>query len=233
MTRRKAIYLLSGALLAAAGLWGIASRRSLPPEREALRRELEGIRRPAGVATPAPVPDPGLERRIQALEAEVAAVERKNAELEKRLAAAPPPAAVPPGPAEIARWQVTAVDLSRSERERVEALLRLRLTGPDARTPEVAASMLLLLGSSPDARVRADICRHLKRAVPLALAAPLLSALARDADDKVREEAAETLGPLHADPSVRAALEHAARNDPSDKVRLQAARSLQEPPPGR
>ena len=54
----------------------------------------------------------------------------------------------------------------------------------------------------------------------------MLRALQSDPDRKIREEAAETLGPLRNEPVVRVALEHAAHDDPDLTVRAQALKSL-------
>jgi HEAT repeat protein len=107
----------------------------------------------------------------------------------------------------------------------VAALRELRRV-EGGRTRAVAESLLGLLDTAADPSLRADICRQLHRAVPPDLKGPLLRRLRADADARVREEAAETLGPLKEDPEVRAALEDAARSDAEEKVRSQAARSL-------
>ena len=74
------------------------------------------------------------------------------------------------------------------------------------RTPAVTASLLPLLETA-EGSVRADLCRHLKNAVPRELADPLIRAMRADPEASVREEAAETLGPLRAEPAVAKALE--------------------------
>jgi HEAT repeat protein len=118
-----------------------------------------------------------------------------------------------------------ALDEAEDPEERVVALQRLRAAEPDGRTPEVVKSMLELLSRASDPEVREDLCRHLDGAVGAGQEGPLLQALASDSSEAVRAEAAETLGFLRAHPPVRAALERAAREDPSAEVRERAARA--------
>lgn len=206
------------------------------PEREKPRRESATVVRTASVdPEPAAIaPDTApLQKKIDGLQTEVAELQRRLAQIESR----PSPSRENSGgfrmparadAAQVLAWQTIAMDASKSEAERVEALMRMRITpsDPDGRTPEVVASMLTLLETSTDAKIRADICRHVKRYVPLEMSAPLMRVMSRDGDERVRQEAAETLGPLKADPSIAAALEHAAKNDPSERVRRQAESSL-------
>ncbi len=193
--------------------------RRVREERDALARQVEELRRepkPAAVPTPAappaPKPDPpsevtgALQRALQAL----GTPERE------------------PTPAELTALQAKAIDAAAPEQERVEALARLRSTRPDGRSPEVVRSMVALLDASLDAELRARICTNLHRVVSDDLKRSLLAHVRGDESAKVREEAAESLGPMKLDPVVRAALEQAAQADPDEKVKKQAKRSLED-----
>lgn len=129
---------------------------------------------------------------------------------------------------DVSTLQRAALDTTKSIRERVEALKKMRLFSPESRTPEVVRSMLDLMESTNVPEFRAAVIRHLKGAVPLELKDRLIRVLQSDSSEQVREEAAETLGGLRTDPSVRAALENAASSDPSEKVRREARKSLQD-----
>lgn len=235
---KPAVALLAG-LLAASVVAGAVLFRSASQEREKLKRALAAERqqRQKAEAMPeAPAPDPAVDDRLRALEGEIAKLKAKNAELEKKAAERPSPAGVflelqvqgeekAPTPEEIAGWQALCMNPLALPDERVKALLKLRMTR-DGRSEEVVRSILELLHAAPDPELRADILRHLKKAVPLLFKDSILKVLTSDPSEKVREEAAETLGPLGTDPAVRAALENASKNDPSEKVRKQAERSL-------
>jgi hypothetical protein len=236
----RAALLAAPAILVCGLVVGALLFRSRPPEAPDLRPELDRSRAEAlalkaevarlrreADARPSPVPAPSGE--TAALRRRVAELEAENAELKKR----PEPAVVgtllAPVPreeveAQVARSTAIALDPARPAAERVKALEELRAHGRI--TPEVAAAVLRLFDTSPPPAVRADILRHLHRSLPLDQAGLVVRALQTDSDGKVREEAAETLGPLKEDPVVRAALERAAQNDPDLEVRAQALRSL-------
>ena len=134
------------------------------------------------------------------------------------------------GMPDVESLKAVARDASRPSAERVQALMELRdaenfLAMRGHRNREVVTSLLPLL-KDRDASVRTDLCRHLKNAVPPDLAEPLVRALKEDPEASVREEAAETLGPIRDVPLVAAALEEAAKSDASKKVRDQATDSL-------
>lgn len=115
-------------------------------------------------------------------------------------------------------------DESVGESARIKSLALLRATAPEERA-EVLEELLPLLDSDDDA-IRADTARHLSGVTDPRLVAPLVQLLESDPSRKVREEAAETLGPLRNTREAKSALESAAQNDASDKVREQAKESL-------
>jgi len=116
--------------------------------------------------------------------------------------------------------------LGRPASRWIDALSRLRML-PTGRTDEVVLSMLDLLESGIETDQRADILRNLKGAVPLVQSSRVITLLRSDEERVVREEAAETLGPLKDDAQVRAALEEAVRSDASEDVRRQAKAALE------
>ncbi len=176
-------------LLAIAVFWFVL--RSRAGEHERLRAERP---RPQN---PAPPP-----RAVEAPPVAVAVVESAATSPpapQTRVAPAPPPApvapAIPDGSVpflrrpereEIPALQAKAQDLSADPEERVAALARLRIAKPDGRSPEVVRSMIDLLRTSPDAALRADICRQLNRVVSEDLKHQLLVTGRTDADARAR-----------------------------------------------
>lgn len=190
------------------------------------------LRDPAPPPPAAPSDNEALRASVAALEAEVKKLREEKAKTDAPRTAEQLPQLIftlasEPKPEEIPGLQATAMNPSMSAEERVKALSRLRSTR-EGRTREVAASMLQLLETSEDAGIRADILRQLHRALPPDLKDPVLRRLQLDTEAKVREEAAETLGPLKADPAVKSALEQAAQSDADLKVRAQALQSLND-----
>jgi hypothetical protein len=155
----------------------------------------------------------GLEQRLVQLEENMAAT---------RTAAGPTPAPAP----DVVQSRQVAVNPQASAGDRLAALRVLRAA--NARTSDVVQSMLQLQGSSDDPNVRADIFRQLSGVSDPAMKPHLINGVLKDADPKVREEAAETMGPFWSDPYVQAALKSAAQNDPDEKVREQAAETLEK-----
>jgi hypothetical protein len=136
----------------------------------------------------------------------------------------PPPEVKPePMPKDVPALQARALNPTLSPRERVNALSQLRSAGPDARGPDVVHAMVELLQCSGDDRIRADICRHLKGVESVRLKRQLLVSVHTDPTSKVREEAAETLGPMKDDPLVRQALEESRCGIPATGSRSRPA----------
>jgi HEAT repeat protein len=127
---------------------------------------------------------------------------------------------------DLAQMRQAAINPQASVEERLAALRALRTA--DARTPDVVQAMLQLEATSTDAKVRADIFRQLSGVRDPVLKPHLINGMLKDQDPKVREEAAETLGPFWSDPYVQSALKAAAQNDPDEKVRKQALESLEK-----
>ena len=211
--------------------------RRLRDEVRALSRQISEFKEEPPRPAPAPVPVQGpdleaLEERIDSLEtqvnrireATVLALQAKGVRLQPEVLTVPAPPK-PPDAQELARLQAAAMDPTKSAEDRLQALARLRRV-PDARTRGVVTGMLRLFETSTNSDVRVNILRNLHRALPLDLKGPVIRALQSDPEREIREEAAETLGPHINDPVVRAALEHASRNDVNEKVREEAADSL-------
>lgn len=109
--------------------------------------------------------------------------------------------------------------------EKLEALQVLRFN--DARSDEIVREMVRLYYTTENSDARADIFRQLHGVATPELKRPLLEALSNAAEhSEVREEAAETLDGYVSDPLVRQWLKHVSTNDPSEKLRDQARRSL-------
>lgn len=110
-----------------------------------------------------------------------------------------PPASAPVGSetpderaAVIAEIETTALDRQAPAGARLLALKLLRFR--NGRTREVAAAMVEILGDpSLDASTRADIIRNLDGLRFEEMKAPLLHALQRDSDPKVRMEVTQRL----------------------------------------
>jgi hypothetical protein len=133
-----------------------------------------------------------------------------------------------------------ASDASRTPEERVEALRRLRaldvgdaFPGGDARTPEVVQSLLDSILNSRDTSFQVEVIQNLSGARHELLRDPLLHFLQTSAEPRVREEAAETLRTQLGDPLVVDLLRWTAESDPSERVRLQARRTLSKLPRAR
>lgn len=132
-----------------------------------------------------------------------------------------------PTEAETQKMRTTAMNAAQSEEQRLEALGALRgIEG--GRDANVVASMIHLAQTSKNGDTRADIWRQMSRAKDPQLIAPMLHALQTDTHAKAREEAAETLGDFNDRGDVRAALEHASKQDADAGVRRQAAESLNQ-----
>jgi len=211
-------------------------RASLERQVAALRDQVKQLQvqapkpeRPPEISAPAPAPtEPAdvapLRKEVETLRAEVARLEAQNRDL-KRGARGPNPAPFA-GRLDVPNLQARAKDGSVPVEERIEALSRLRMH-PTGRSAEVVVSMLDLLESGIETPNRADILRHLKGAIPLVQSPRVITVLRSDAERVVREEAAESLGPLKDDAQVRAALEEAARSDASEEVRREAKAALE------
>lgn len=195
-------------------------RSSIRPSDSATGGGERVVRDRAPSQTPPPADEDALEV-LRKLEARLAALERPGKSAEPRVE---PP--VDGAHADVEALCTTVLDRSLAGAQRVEALRRMRRMKPDPRTPEVARSMLDLLQTSPDAEIRAEICRHLKGIVLPELGVELVTRLRVDADDATREEAAESLESYLDQPGVEAALDYARLNDPSEEVRKQAAETM-------
>ncbi len=134
----------------------------------------------------------------------------------------------PPDPQQaIAEAQVMVLDTSLSDSERLDALKRVRFRGVEAHGGAVVVAAVQIAMTSDESRVRAGVWREMAGVEDSYLVQPLLHSLAYDADEDVRRVAAETLlrGFLD-EPDVRSALEYAAENDASERVRSEIRLSM-------
>ena len=209
------------------------------PDLQALRVELAGLREEMGrlknastavSAAKSPEPAPGEEVTVRQVHEWVWGLEQRLVRLEDNIAqaaAASSATGVTQAPeVDLAQMRQAAINPEASVEDRLAALRALRTA--DARTPDVVQAMLQLEATSADAKVRADIFRQLSGVRDPVLKPHLIKGMLKDADPKVREEAAETLAPFGSDPYVQSALKAAAQNDPDQKVREQAIESLQK-----
>ena len=139
----------------------------------------------------------------------------------------------------IAEKQAIFLDASLSDRERLSALRdlspgrrgrtnRYRYIDGDAEilsgTVAIAAAQLALNSKDPD--VRFEVWREMRGVGDPYLVQPLLHTLANDTDERVRSNAAKTLGDFLDEPGVREALMYAGDNDPSERVRNEIRYSM-------
>ena len=124
----------------------------------------------------------------------------------------------------------TVADTSQSEATRLEALTALRRM-PSGFDRGVVLALTDLFRTSTFADTRDRILRDLHNAKAPDAAADLrqlyLEGL-RDADEEVRERAAEDIDTFVSEPEVRQALESVAASDPSKGVRKRAALTLEK-----
>lgn len=134
----------------------------------------------------------------------------------------------PLDPAIISELQAKLMDAAAPWDERLKAFRELRKISPQSVTGDVLRGVAALVETAPDAGARASLCKSLKGITNPEASQILIGRLQADESLKVREEAADSLGPAKKDPLVRAALVQAARSDPSLVVRIEAEKSLDE-----
>lgn len=123
-------------------------------------------------------------------------------------------------------------DPGASAADKVAAHERLRYVPEalDAYSEAMTDELVRIGQSDSSAAVRADVWRLFHGPSTGVLRSrilqPLMRAASVDTDANVRAEAYETLGNYLEDPSVLAALQWAAKNDPDKLVRFKARRSL-------
>ncbi len=134
-----------------------------------------------------------------------------------------------PGPA-AGREKRTATFRTRVLDENLEPALRVRdlisLHQVKGVTPEVADSMLNLLRRSQDDVIRERIVTGLEGVTTEPFKAEALRLLGSDASARVRKASAGALLAMKSDPTVKAALEAAGKNDPDQDVRREAGRTV-------
>ena len=124
---------------------------------------------------------------------------------------------------------MTALDTTKTERERLLALTRLRY---DARftkrtlSGDVIIAMAQLARSPDSPRTRLRVWSHLKKTGDTYLVQPMAEALAADPDEEVRATVARGLGEFLGYPGVREDLEEALLNDTSPLARKAAEEAL-------
>ncbi|HTF57153.1 MAG TPA: HEAT repeat domain-containing protein [Planctomycetota bacterium] len=120
------------------------------------------------------------------------------------------------------------MDTTITDQQRAAALGTLRLYAAH-KADDVVDAALALLASAQEARIRAVILRNLRGSDNAKVPPVLIRSLSSDPDEDVRTEAAQTLGEYLGQAEVKSALQQAAANDPSDKVRHRAETALATP----
>ena len=120
------------------------------------------------------------------------------------------------------------MDPNQPERSRAAALGMLRSQGANKADDIVEAGLALLAGAT-EPNIRALILRNLRGAENTRVIPSLLGLLKSDPDEDVRDEAARTSGEYVAQAEVRTALEQAASQDASEKVKRTASAVLAAP----
>lgn len=130
---------------------------------------------------------------------------------------------------ELAKSEVTFLDVSRSDNERLEALRELIDSGGTGGEPlfdvAIVAAVDMALGSD-DYWIRDEVWSHLGHIRDPYLVQPLLHSLANDSHEVVRKRAATVLRNFLDKPGVREALTYAGEYDPSAQVRREARFSV-------
>lgn len=124
---------------------------------------------------------------------------------------------------------MTALDTTKTERERLLALTRLYYDSRFTRrtlSDEVIIAMAQLARSSNSPRTRRHVWSHLGKTGDTYLVPPMAEALATDPDEEVRATVARGLGEFLGYPGVREDLEEALLNDTSPLVRKAAEEAL-------
>jgi len=111
---------------------------------------------------------------------------------------------------------------------RAQALGMLRSQNSN-KTDDVVEAGLGLLAAATEPNIKALILRGLRGAENVRVFPPVLALLKGDPDEDVRDEAARTLGEYLAQAEVKAALELAASQDASAKVKRTASAALGVP----
>ena len=125
----------------------------------------------------------------------------------------------------MAEAESIVLDTSFSDNERLDALERLLRRAELTHGGAVVFAAAQIATNADDSGVRYRVWQELARVDDPHLIQPLLNSLANDLDEGVRRIAGENLLKNFVDqPGVRAALEYAAENDPSewtrDRIRL-------------
>ncbi len=124
---------------------------------------------------------------------------------------------------------MTALDTTKTERERLLALTRLHYDARFTRralSDDVIIAMAQLARSSDSPPTRLRVWSHLEKTGDTYLVPPMAEALATDPDEEVRATVARGLGEFLGYPGVREDLEEALLNDTSPLVRKAADEAL-------
>ena len=223
---------LIGSMLAMSAYWRV---RSVAPSTGSpdvddlkarvarLERELASAPRQAGESDPPPVSS-------ESPPADVAELRKRIESLEQRQTAGrftPPESGRMnrPNPELAEIYKKRLFDTSQKDQLRAQSLYALRTQGAH-KADDVVDAGLALLAQSKEPPARTLVLRALQGADNPRIVQPVLTILATDSNDTMRYEAAGTLGDYVEQPAVKAALEAAAANDASERVRRRAQAAL-------
>jgi hypothetical protein len=220
---------LIGSMLAMSAYWRVRSLPSASPDDEVedLKARIAQLERGHAAAPPAPA-DSGSPAETSS--GDLSQLKRRIEALEQRQS---PARFQPPDAGRPTRGNQTLIDAqkkrlfdsSQTEISRAQALNTLRMQGAH-KTDDVVDAGLALLAQSKEPATRIRIIRSLQGADNARVVSPMLTLLGADPDENARQEAAGTLGDYVQQPEVKAALELAASNDASERVRRRAQAAL-------
>lgn len=130
-----------------------------------------------------------------------------------------------PNPALVEMQKKRLMDATQPERTRAAALGMLRSQGAN-KADDIVEAGLGLLAAATEPNIKALILRGLRGAENTRVVSPVLALLKGDPDEDVRDEAARTVGEYKAQAEVKSALEVAASQDASAKVKRTASAAL-------
>lgn len=211
----------------------ILLRSGVPSVREpSLREDRPSERDDASAPKDSPTRVRGAQSTKRSTEDALAEREELRAEQRAQLRSRPPGKAPSVPRSQLPKEQLDkfrkmALDTARFPSDRIQAWKTLQ--SEEALTPDVTASIIHLLQTSTEDRVRARIAKDFRGDTSEVVKLELIKLLEIDNSPRVREEAAITLSLLREDLNVREALKRAQVADSSAAVRAVAQQALFTP----
>ena len=216
-------------VLTATALWQGKVIRELRKERLAAGQELP---RPSAVPAPAPdaprrqrpalaVADEEMNERVTVLEKTVAQLTESSEHLMSR-------GQLPLADKKRAELEQKVMDLSATDRDRLQALRLLRRNG--ALSDAMMQHTLSWIQTATNNGLREDLVQQLGSATNSLMREPMIKLATSDPHPDVRERAVQNLSSSVTDPQVEALLWNLVRNDADGGVREEAEDALREGP---